>query len=132
MRGRVAAPHPLWSPIALLIAWHLSPPGTCCALLRAAAVPAVLIAAFIVKSLPLAALRWLVVGVVLYVALSRLRSAAVEKRALIATVTRNAVPDGAPPFFDLSASSGQAEIDVETSEPHWMRRTSKRVAPVPP
>ncbi len=46
-----------------------------------AGVPAVLIAAFIVKSLPLAALRWLVVGVVLYAALSMLRSAAVEKQA---------------------------------------------------
>jgi uncharacterized membrane protein YfcA len=43
-------------------------------------VPAVLLAAFIVKSLPLAALRWLVVGVVLYAALSMLRSAAVEAR----------------------------------------------------
>jgi uncharacterized membrane protein YfcA len=64
-----------------------------------AGVPAVLIAAFIVKSLPLAALRWLVVGVVLYAALSMLRSAAVEKRARIATVTPNAVPDGAPPVL---------------------------------
>jgi uncharacterized membrane protein YfcA len=38
-------------------------------------VPAVLIAAFIVKSLPLTAMRWLVVGVVLYAAVSMLRSA---------------------------------------------------------
>jgi len=45
-----------------------------------AGVPAVLIAAFIVKSLPLAALRWLVVAVVLYAAFSMLRSAVVEKR----------------------------------------------------
>ena len=37
-----------------------------------------LIAAFIVKSLPLDALRWLVVIVVLYAALSMLRSAATE------------------------------------------------------
>jgi uncharacterized membrane protein YfcA len=44
-------------------------------------VPAVLIAAFIVKSLPLYWLRWLVVGVVLYAALSMLRSALVESRA---------------------------------------------------
>jgi len=44
-------------------------------------VPAVLIAAFIVKSLPLLYLRWLVVGVVLYAALSMLRSAAVEAKA---------------------------------------------------
>ncbi len=46
-----------------------------------AGVPAVLLAAFIVKSLPLAALRWLVVAVVLYAAFSMLRSAVVEKRA---------------------------------------------------
>jgi len=57
-----------------------------------AGIPAVLIAAFIVKSLPLAALCWLVVGVVLYAAFSMLRSAAVEKRARIATV----IPDGVP------------------------------------
>lgn len=38
-------------------------------------VPAVLIAAFIVKSLPLAAVRWLVVVVVVYTALMMLRSA---------------------------------------------------------
>jgi uncharacterized membrane protein YfcA len=42
-------------------------------------VPAVLIAAFIVKSLPLLYLRWLVVVVVLYAALSMLRSAFVER-----------------------------------------------------
>jgi uncharacterized membrane protein YfcA len=43
-------------------------------------VPAVLIAAFIVKSLPLLYLRWLVVVVVLYAALSMLRSAFTESR----------------------------------------------------
>lgn len=43
-------------------------------------VPAVLLAAFLVKSLPLAAMRWLVVFVVLYAALSMLRSAAVEAK----------------------------------------------------
>jgi uncharacterized membrane protein YfcA len=43
-------------------------------------VPAVLIAAFIVKSIPLYYLRWLVVVVVLYAALSMLRSAVVESR----------------------------------------------------
>jgi len=64
-----------------------------------AGVPAVLIAAFIVKSLPLAALRWLVVGVVLYAAFSMLRSAAVEKRARIATATQDVVPNGAPPIL---------------------------------
>jgi len=38
-------------------------------------IPAVLLAAFVVKSLPLTALRWLVFGVVLYTALAMLRSA---------------------------------------------------------
>jgi uncharacterized membrane protein YfcA len=42
-------------------------------------IPAVLVAAFIVKSLPLAAVRWLVVVVVLYTAAAMLRSAAREK-----------------------------------------------------
>jgi uncharacterized membrane protein YfcA len=41
-------------------------------------VPAVLLAAYIVKSLPLTALRWLVTGVVLYTAVAMLRSAYVE------------------------------------------------------
>ncbi len=43
-------------------------------------VPAVLIAAFLVKSLPLTAMRWLVVVVVLYAAVSMLRSAFREAR----------------------------------------------------
>jgi len=47
-------------------------------------VPAVLIAAFIVKSLPLTAMRWLVVAVVLYAALSMLRSAANESKRVAA------------------------------------------------
>jgi uncharacterized membrane protein YfcA len=38
-------------------------------------IPAVLIAAFIVKQLPLLWLRWLVVAVVLYAAVSMLRAA---------------------------------------------------------
>jgi uncharacterized membrane protein YfcA len=42
-------------------------------------VPAVLIAAFIVKQLPLAYVRWLVVIVVVYTATAMLRSAALEK-----------------------------------------------------
>jgi uncharacterized membrane protein YfcA len=44
-------------------------------------IPAVLIAAFIVKSLPLAYVRWLVVVVVVYTASVMLRSAATEKAA---------------------------------------------------
>jgi uncharacterized membrane protein YfcA len=47
-------------------------------------IPAVLIAALIVKSLPLAAVRWLVVIVVLYTALSMLRSAVSESKAVAA------------------------------------------------
>jgi uncharacterized membrane protein YfcA len=43
-------------------------------------VPAVLIAALVVKSMPLEYLRWLVVVVVLYAALSMLRSAYIESR----------------------------------------------------
>jgi uncharacterized membrane protein YfcA len=39
-----------------------------------AALPGVLLAAFVVKSLPLAALRWLVVVVVIYAAVTMLRS----------------------------------------------------------
>ncbi len=43
-------------------------------------IPAVLIAAFIVRSLPLNAMRWLVVAVVLYAAILMLRSAVQERR----------------------------------------------------
>jgi uncharacterized membrane protein YfcA len=60
-----------------------------------AGVPAVLIAAFLVKSLPLTALRWLVVGVVLYAALSMLRSAVVEAR--IKAEIEPVLQEGAPP-----------------------------------
>ena len=45
-------------------------------------IPAVLIAAFIVKSLPLSAVRWLVVIVVVYTATALLRSAAQERGAV--------------------------------------------------
>jgi uncharacterized membrane protein YfcA len=38
-------------------------------------IPAVLLAAFVVKSLPLTALRWLIFGVVLYTAVAMLVSA---------------------------------------------------------
>ena len=44
-------------------------------------IPAVLLAAFLVKSLPLAAVRWLVVCVVLYTAAAMLRSAFAKGRA---------------------------------------------------
>jgi len=48
--------------------------------LAIAGTPAVLIAAFIVKKLPLTAVKWLVVGVVVYTAVAMLRSAAREKK----------------------------------------------------
>jgi uncharacterized membrane protein YfcA len=47
-------------------------------------IPAVLIAAYIVKKLPLYSLMWLVVVVVVYTAMSMLYSAMVEKQATIA------------------------------------------------
>jgi hypothetical protein len=46
---------------------------------------AVIIAAFIVKSLPLDAVRWLVVAVVLYTASGMLRTAALERAVKVAT-----------------------------------------------
>jgi uncharacterized membrane protein YfcA len=49
--------------------------------LTLAGVPAVLIAAYLVKSLPLTAVRWGVVAVVLYTAVAMLRSAAAEAPA---------------------------------------------------
>jgi uncharacterized membrane protein YfcA len=47
-------------------------------------IPAVLIAGLLVKSLPLAVLRWIVVGVVLYAASMMLRSALGERKRAIA------------------------------------------------
>jgi uncharacterized membrane protein YfcA len=47
--------------------------------LAIAGTPAVLIAGLIVGSLPLRAVKWLVVGVVVYTAIAMLRSAAREK-----------------------------------------------------
>jgi uncharacterized membrane protein YfcA len=42
-------------------------------------IPGVLIAAYLVKSLPLNAVRWLVIVVVVYTAVSMLRSASIKK-----------------------------------------------------
>jgi uncharacterized membrane protein YfcA len=50
-------------------------------------IPAVLLAAFIVKSLPLEAVRWLVVCVVVYTGVTMLRSAGRERRVPLATDT---------------------------------------------
>lgn len=47
-------------------------------------IPGVLLAAFIVKSLPLTAIRWLVVAVVVYTATMMLRSALGDSRSLVA------------------------------------------------
>ncbi len=52
-------------------------------------VPAVLLAAFIVKSLPLTAVRWLVVGVVVFTAVGLLRAARRESTSTVA-------PEAAP------------------------------------
>jgi uncharacterized membrane protein YfcA len=54
-------------------------------------IPGVLLAAFLVKSLPLTAVRWLVVVVVLYTAAMLLRSAVVERRNRIAAEPAAAV-----------------------------------------
>ena len=58
-------------------------------------VPGVLLAAFIVKSLPLGAVRWLVIAVVVYTALAMLRSA-FEKPSPASTLTL-APPPPSPP-----------------------------------
>jgi uncharacterized membrane protein YfcA len=57
-------------------------------------IPGVIVAAFIVKSLPLTYIRWLVIAVVLYAAVTMLRSAIVERRsaAVPATEAGTAVP----------------------------------------
>ncbi|MFI5243669.1 MAG: sulfite exporter TauE/SafE family protein [Gemmatimonadales bacterium] len=61
-------------------------PRACLGLLLGG-IPAVLIAAFIVKALPLTAVRWLVVVVVIYTATTLLRSAARERALLAKSAT---------------------------------------------
>ena len=56
-----------------------------------AGIPAVLVAAFVVRSIPLGALRWLVICAVVYTAITRLRSAARERNRRAATA-----PAGSP------------------------------------
>jgi uncharacterized membrane protein YfcA len=51
-------------------------------------IPAVLVAAFLVKSMPIETLRWLVTAVVAYTAVVMLKSAAVERRRAGAEVLR--------------------------------------------
>jgi len=60
--------------------------------LALAGIPAVLIAAYIVKQLSLTYVRWLVVVVVLYTALTMLRSALAERPAI--SPGRSALPEG--------------------------------------
>src|SRR5277367_6378389 len=55
-------------------------------------IPGVLLAAFLVRSLPLGAVRWLVIAVVLYTALMMLRSAAVERAAAKAKLPASGMP----------------------------------------
>lgn len=57
-------------------------------------IPGVLLAAFLVRSLPLGAVRWLVIGVVLYTALMMLRSAWVERTRLRTAAVSHAPADG--------------------------------------
>jgi uncharacterized membrane protein YfcA len=57
-------------------------------------VPGVLLAAYIVKSLPLGAVRWLVIVVVVYTALAMLRSAWTERGVPASTLT---LPPPTPP-----------------------------------
>jgi uncharacterized membrane protein YfcA len=54
-------------------------------------IPGVLIAAFVVKSLPLKALRWLVVVVVIYAAVSMLRSFAASRAQMRSARTADAI-----------------------------------------
>ena len=56
-------------------------------------IPGVLVAAYLVKSLPLSAVKWLVVGVVLYTAVMMLRAAMLERSKQPAGVPA-AVPAG--------------------------------------
>src|ERR1700722_13230193 len=58
--------------------------------LTAGGIPGVLVAAFVVKSLPLSAVRWLVVAVVIYTASMMLRSAVQERRDSPAAVPAEA------------------------------------------
>jgi uncharacterized membrane protein YfcA len=55
--------------------------------LAVGSIPAVLLAAFIVKSLPLTAVRWLVIAVVVYTAVNLLRAAMRERSAAVAPIT---------------------------------------------
>jgi uncharacterized membrane protein YfcA len=64
--------------------------------LAVAGIPAVLVAAYLVTSLPLGAVRWLVVCVVLYTAAAMLRSAWIEKAAPALTPQPALDPTQAP------------------------------------
>jgi uncharacterized membrane protein YfcA len=55
-------------------------------------IPGVLLAAYLVKSLPLTAIRWLVVVALIYTAIMMLRSAAASSRSASATARRIEIP----------------------------------------
>ena len=55
-------------------------------------IPGVLLAAYLVKSLPLTAIRWLVVVALIYTAIMMLRSAAAASRSASATARRIEIP----------------------------------------
>ncbi len=67
-------------------------------------VPAVLLAAYVIRSLPLAAVRWLVIGVVVYTASAMLRSARAERRVGAAVAAAAAVD----PLADLGGRAGSS------------------------
>jgi uncharacterized membrane protein YfcA len=72
-------------------------------------IPAVLIAAFIVRSLPLYWVRWLVVAVVVYTATAMLRSAAIESARLrTATAMLALLAVAGATLDDLSGTRGDA------------------------
>ena len=60
-------------------------------------IPGVLVAAYVVKSLPLYAIRWLVVGVVLYAGLSLLRTAMTTPRVPLASTSSSLGGSAAAP-----------------------------------
>ena len=68
-------------------------------------IPAVLIAAFLVKSMPLATLRWMVTAVVLYTAIIMLRAAAAGRS--------QPAPDGAAQIQPNSFASAEAQPPAE-------------------
>ena len=61
--------------------------------LTVAGIPGVLLAAFLVKSLPLGALRWLVIVALVYTAILMLRSAAAGRARVVAPIAEAEAPE---------------------------------------